>query len=160
VGGTPLSLPSERCSFGAERDGQLVGLASLAPIYARDGWLLEHLVRAPDAPNGTSELLVDAALRAALARQSRFVSLGLAPLAGEVAPWLGCLGRLGQGLYDFAGLARFKAKFRPGCWEPVYLAFPQRGSAAGALYDSLTAVAGQPLLRFGCGALASALQAR
>lgn len=148
VATTPLSLPFERRYFAASRSGRLVGFASLAPIYVRNGWLLEHLVRSDQAPNGSTELLVDAALRAASRLGSRVVSLGLAPLSGPVSPWLAGLGRLGSRFYDCRSLERFKAKFRPAHWEPMYLCFPKGQTALSAAYDAVTATTGQPLPSF------------
>ena len=61
-----------------------MGFAGVVPVYARRGRFIEDLLRAPEAPNGTSELLVDAAMREAASDGVRYVTLGLAPLAGEV----------------------------------------------------------------------------
>jgi phosphatidylglycerol lysyltransferase len=46
--------------FVAERAGDVVAFLVATPIPARGGWLLEQWPRAPDAPNGTVELVVDA----------------------------------------------------------------------------------------------------
>lgn len=111
-------------------NGGVVGYLSLAPVPRRRGWLVEKLVRHPRAPNGTSELLLDEALRTVADGSERF-TLGLSPLAGrrdqdEWTPhWLRLAERLavrhGRRLYDFSGLHAFKAKFDPEAWEPVYL---------------------------------------
>ena len=113
----------------------VVGYLSASPVPRRRGWLVEKIVRRPDAPNGTAELLVDSALRTLAGDAERF-TLGLSPLASrpteeragssdEVPAWLEFARRLavkrGQRLYDFAGLNSFKSKFRPESWEPVYL---------------------------------------
>jgi phosphatidylglycerol lysyltransferase len=87
-------------------------------------------------------------MRAAHARGDVAVTLGLAPLAGEVAPALRVARRVSTPLYDFRGLHAFKAKLLPHAWEPVYLAAPG-GSTAVALHDSLAAFAGGSLVRFG-----------
>src|SRR5439155_582451 len=52
-------------------------------------------------------------------------------------------------LYDFKGLHRFKAKFRPQSWEPLFLSFPPHGSGTLSLYDSLNAFARGGFVRFG-----------
>jgi len=144
----PFGHAGERRLFVAEQEGRIVGFLAAVPIYARRGWFFEDLLRDPAAPNGTAELLVDAAMRAAAEEGSRYVTLGLAPLAG-VGGWLGTVGRLGRGLYDFAGLAAFKAKLRPHAWEPIHLAFPRGDGAFSALRDTLAAFARGGLLRFG-----------
>ena len=77
------------------------------------GWFFEDFIRDPSAPNGTVELLVDAGMRAAAAARTALVTLGLAPLAGEVGPWLRVGAPARRALYDFDGLRAFKAKLRP-----------------------------------------------
>lgn len=128
---------------------RLVGLLAAAPIFARRGWLLQAVVRAPDAPNGTSELLVDEAMRAAAREDDTLVTLGLAPLAGEVAPPLRWARAAGGALFDFQGLRSFKAKLRPLRWDAVYLSYPRGQGVLPSLLDVLNAFARGRLLRFG-----------
>jgi phosphatidylglycerol lysyltransferase len=149
----PFAFPAERRLFVAYRGQKLVGFAGVVPVYARSGWFIENLVRAPDAPNGTTELLVDAAMRDAAAAGSHYVTLGLAPLAGPVPAGLRLAGKYGAPLYDFSGLHAFKAKFRPRDWAPIYLTYPREGTSHAALYDSLAAFAHGGLLRYGIEAL-------
>ena len=117
----------------AERDGAPVGFALLSPVPTRGGWLVEQWPRAPEAPNGTAELLIDGAMRALAADGAAFVTLGLAPLArraerpptADAAPlWLrallGWLRVHGRRFYNFQGLERFKAKLDPDGWEAVF----------------------------------------
>src|SRR5207244_1291386 len=56
----PLANVASRIVIVAQRAGELVGFASAIPVPARDRLFVEHFVRAPDAPNGTIELLIDA----------------------------------------------------------------------------------------------------
>lgn len=150
----PLTLREEHRLFVAERAGAPIAFLQAAPIYARRGWLLQNLLREPDAPNGVTELLIDAAMRAAAADGSRFVTLGLAPLAGDVPRALRLARALGRGLFDFAGLRAFRAKLRPAAWIPQCLAFPQGQGAVRSMADVLVAFAGGRLLRFGLATLA------
>jgi lysylphosphatidylglycerol synthetase-like protein (DUF2156 family) len=143
-----LSLASERLLFVAERDGVPVGMASAVPVYARARMFVEDLVRAPNAPNGTNELLVDAVMRMVTSMELAEVTLGLAPLAGDVARWLRFARWAGRPLYDFAGLRAFKAKLRPHAWEPIYLCAAPGRSRMLALRDSLRAFAGGSLVVF------------
>jgi len=145
----PLSLLERRRVFVAERAGVVVGVLSLAPVPAREGWLFEHLLRDPVAPNGTAELLVDVAMRALADAGVRWATLGLAPLAGDVATWLRWTRRLSRPLFNFDGLAAFKRKLRPQRWEPIYLAYPAQASSLRSLLDGLRAFAGIPLWHFG-----------
>ncbi|NPC82454.1 DUF2156 domain-containing protein, partial [Pyxidicoccus fallax] len=127
----------------------VVGFLAVSPVYAREGWFLQDLLRDPHAPNGTAEALVDAAMRAAAAEGRRYVTLGLAPLAGPVRPWLRLARVCGRPLFDFEGLRAFKAKFRPDDWVPIHLAYPNPGAGLVALYDALRAFARGSLVRFG-----------
>jgi phosphatidylglycerol lysyltransferase len=153
----PFAFADERQVFvarlGAGTAARVVGLAAAIPVYARQGWFLEDLIRAPTAPNGTTELLVDAVMVAAARLGSAYLTLGLSPLAGSVAPALGFARRYATPLYDFAGLRGFKAKFRPLCWAPIYLSFPEQFSALGAVIESLRAFSRRGLLRYGVEAV-------
>jgi phosphatidylglycerol lysyltransferase len=140
---------SERRCFIAEREGQLVGVLGMIPVYARNGWFCEDFLRDPAAPNGTVELLVDAAMCQAAESGSRYLTLGLAPLSGAVPGPLRAARRWGSALFDFEGLRAFKEKLRPQSWAPIFLSHPSDHSSLGALRDVLTAFARGGLLRFG-----------
>lgn len=144
----PLMMFELRRLFVAEQDGRVIGLLSLAPVPERPGWLFEHLLRDPFAPNGTSELMVDAAMRAIAEDGVIWATLGLAPLAGVVPRWLQWMRTLSRPLFNFDGLAAFKRKLGPQQWEPIFLALPADASGVVALYDGLRAFAGQPLWKF------------
>ena len=143
------SAIEERRLFGAYLGASLVGFLSMVPVFARRGWFIEDLLRLPEAPNGTAELLVDAALRAAAQDGSGYVTLGLAPLAGEIGPWLRLARRTGLPLYDFRGVQAFKAKLRPRSWSAIYISYPRGQTGIATVYDALAAFARGGLLRFG-----------
>jgi len=103
----------------------------LSPVPARNGWLVEQIIRGFNAPNGAAELLIDAAMRAVGDSGSTYATLGLSPLSERarleplqqpiwlrlVLEWV----RLhGARFYNFGGLEAFKAKFNPDVWEPIY----------------------------------------
>ena len=140
---------ADRRLFAATQGETLVGFLSMVPVFARGGWFVEDLVRSPEAPNGTAELLVDAAMRTAAAEGSRYLTLGLAPLAGAVGPWLRALRRTGSPLYDFRGVHAFKAKLRPRGWAPIFISYPRGQIGIATVYDALAAFAHGGLLRFG-----------
>lgn len=140
-------VPCEHRYLAAERAGRLIAFLSAVPVPAREGWLVESVVRAPDAPNGTSETLF-AALCAEVSG-SQIVSLGLAPLSGARPAWARIVAVLGRPLYDFAGLRAFKVRLHPDRWEPVFLLHPRQGGAARPVLDALRAFAGGSLVRFG-----------
>jgi lysylphosphatidylglycerol synthetase-like protein (DUF2156 family) len=156
----PLTLLPEHRLFLAELapedagtpnagNGELVALLSMAPIYARNGWSLQHLIRAPHAPNGTTETLIDCAMRWAKDAKADLLTLGLAPLAGDVPAPLRLARRAGRALFDFEGLRAFKAKLRPARWDRVFLSFPPDVGPVRAVLDVLAAFARGGLLRFG-----------
>lgn len=127
-----LSRLEDRRVFVASRGERVEGFLVATPIPARRGWLVEQLVRGATAPNGTAELLIDAAVRAMIEAGDRHVTLGLSPLShragvpGRPGPrWLRLLFAWTRAhthrFYNFEGLESFKAKFRPAVWEPVYL---------------------------------------
>jgi len=145
----PFSFPEARRCFVAEIDGRLVAFAGLIPVPARGGWFLEDLLRDPEAPNGTGELLVDAVMRWAAATGVDWLTLGLAPLAGAVAAPMRLARRGGALLYDFEGIRAYKAKLRPNAWTPIYLAFPPDQGALRSIFESLAAFARGGFLRFG-----------
>jgi len=124
----------DRRVFVAERGSQgVVAFLVATPVPARDGWLIEQWPRLRSAPNGTMQLLVDAAMRAFAAAGAKYVTMGLAPLSehagqlwGGEPLWLRALMRWmrahGRRFYNFRGLEAFKASFEPADWEPLYVA--------------------------------------
>lgn len=122
----PWTHPADHRYYLAARGGRPIAWSSLVPVPALGGWLLEDTFRAADAPNGTSELLLDLALREAT--DAPFVSLGLAPLAGPVTPLLRVAATLGRPLYDFGSLHAFKQRLHPHAWRPVWLVYGAVGT--------------------------------
>lgn len=133
-------------AFVGER---LVAVASVLPVPGRNGWFIEHLLRDPRAPNGSIELLVDAVMRWTASLGCTWLTLGLAPLSGDVPPALRFARRRLRLLYDFEGLARFKQKLRPLGAIPIYLAFPPSQGAVRSVLDALSAFSTGGMLRFG-----------
>jgi phosphatidylglycerol lysyltransferase len=127
-----LSRLQDRRVFVARRGaGEVIAFTVLSPVPARNGWLVEQIVRGKGAPNGTAELLIDVAMRAIGASGAIYATLGLSPLsqrAGIPQPhqplWLRVVlewvRRHGARFYNFDGLDAFKAKFNPQVWEPIY----------------------------------------
>ncbi|HTA88468.1 MAG TPA: DUF2156 domain-containing protein [Polyangiaceae bacterium] len=144
----PFAFPAERRCFVAEVAGQVIAFAGVIPVPLRRGWFLEDLVRDPNAPNGTSELLVDAVMRWANETGSQWLTFGLAPLAGNLPRWLRFIRRSAGFLYDFEGLRAYKAKFRPDSWSPIFLSYPARQNQLVSIADALAAFAPGGLVRF------------
>lgn len=143
----------ERRVFVAERAGEVIGVLSAVPIYARGGWFFEDVLRHPAAPNGTVELLFDHAMQCVAGEGSRHVSYGLAPLARTPSPLLRRVRDHTRWLYHFEGLRAFKAKLVPDAWQPVYLAYPRGERGVRAVVDVLAAFAHGSFARFGLATL-------
>lgn len=125
---------AERKKLFVARDGnrRLVGLVAASPIPAREGWYLEDVLRAPDAPTGTADLLVTEALRHLKESGAAMATLGTAPLASDgdddisthdhpvIERALRSASAPLKTFYNFEGLRRFKGKFVPSWWESEY----------------------------------------
>jgi phosphatidylglycerol lysyltransferase len=108
-----------------------VGYLIATPIPQRNGWLIEQSVRRCSAPNGTMELLVDAAMTRFAQERYTYLTLGMAPLTQRVTDgtrmplWLRIVLHWarshGGRFYNFEGLDSFKAKFKPEEWEPLFV---------------------------------------
>ncbi|HEV8432933.1 MAG TPA: DUF2156 domain-containing protein [Thermoanaerobaculia bacterium] len=143
----PFVFAEERRYYVARANGKATGLLVAVPVYDRGGWFFEDILRDPRAPNGTTELMIDTAMRDVAAAGCEFVTLGLAPLSGD-EPWLRRARKLMRGFYNFEGLRTFKAKLRPDGWTTILLAWPADRSPVIAIYDALDAFAGGHIFRF------------
>ena len=130
-----LDTLGDRRIFVAERSDDVAGFLVATRIPARHGWLVEQWPRRRSAPNGTTHLLVDAAMRAFDADGSRYATLGLSPLSEQAGPvgagqpaWLRFVLRWirahGRRFYNFRGLEAFKSSARPMAWEPIFAISP------------------------------------
>jgi len=151
----PFSFPERRRYYLAERGDESIGFLAAVPVYGRDGWFFEDVIRVPDAPNGTAELLIHTALLDAKSQGDRFVTLGVSPLAGlepqatsrrqrallRGARWL-------RALYNFDGLRRFKARFRPQRWTAAHLVTVDHDIGISAIWATTRAFIGPRLGAF------------
>ncbi|MCL2725563.1 MAG: DUF2156 domain-containing protein [Polyangiaceae bacterium] len=145
----PFGTLVDRACFVAELNGRVCGFASVIPVPARGGWFIEHLIRDPSAPNGTGELLVNAVMQWAKDADCGWLTLGLAPLAGDVSGFLRFTRRIASPLYDFDGLRAYKAKLNPQSWSVIHLTYPNSQSPAISILDVLSAFTRGGFLRFG-----------
>lgn len=168
---TPFTLGRilDRMVLVAERDGRVVGFLVASPVPARRGWLVEQIVRGAEAPNGTAELLLGAAFTAMIAARSEYVTLGLAPLSSRaggtdvVDPWwlrwmLRWVRAHGRRFYNFDGLDRFKAKFDPEWWDPVFAVTNQAAFQPRTLYAVAQAFSDNAPIALGLSAMARAVR--
>jgi phosphatidylglycerol lysyltransferase len=155
--------------FVAERGDRIVGFINASPIPARSGWLVEQFVRSHRAPNGTIELLLDCTMRALAESGATYVTMGLVPLrqhaddesAATNPAWLTALlafVRLhGRRFYNFEGLERFKSKFRPHGWEPIYAISAESTFSVRTLYAIAAAFTVQSPVAAAAGGLTRAI---
>jgi hypothetical protein len=143
----PFHAPAHHLYVVAERRGVPVQFLSAVPIPAAGGWLFEDMLRGGDAPNGSTELVLDLALRT-IADRAEWATPGLTPLAGEIAWWLWAARAAASPLYDFDGLRRFRARLSPARWSTVWMVW-DRGPSILVLIDVLRAFPGGRLAAFG-----------
>ncbi len=147
----PFHEPGEHVYLVAERDGRALEFLSAVPIYARGGWLVEDVLRAPDAPNGTTELVIDALMRR-LGGTGAWITPGLTPLTGRIPIWMRAARFAAVALYDFVGLHRFRARLSPPVWKPVWLVW-DTGPAMPVVLDVLRAFANGRIVSFAARSL-------
>jgi phosphatidylglycerol lysyltransferase len=145
LGAPQLSAPGRKRCFVARSERRVEGFLVCEPIPAGNGWYLDVTRRRSDATRGTMELLTTTALRTFGAEGGTRASMGLAPLAHlELGEAIACDSSRLLALfrtafevlvspYDFANLARYKAKYAPDSLEPAFFCF------AGAGAEGLTA---------------------
>lgn len=116
-------------------DGLPHAFLTFVPIYGQPGgWMLDLMRRLDSSPPGTTEYLLAIALMRFKEEGAAFASLGLSPLSdmtpdeGGSAPDIlerarSLVFENYNRLYNFKGLNRFKAKFKPR-WEARYLVYP------------------------------------
>jgi phosphatidylglycerol lysyltransferase len=162
-----LSRLEDRRVFVALRDGDVVAYLVASPVPARDGWLVEQIIRGDGAANGTAELLIDRTMRSVAAEGSHYATLGLAPLSHRAEasfsnpPWLrfliGWARAHGRRFYNFDGLDAFKAKFNPVRWDPVFAIAHGGRFSPRMLYAMLAAFAqGSPITAVATGIVKAA----
>lgn len=149
-----LNRLEDRKVFVAERAAQVVAFLVLSPVPARNGWLVEQIIRGHAAPNGTAELLLDTAMKESAKAGSEYLTLGLSPLSenskfdwSAVPRWLRLLLSWlrvhGRRFYNFEGLDQFKAKFQPSAWEDISAIVNEPNFSLSALYSIAGAFGGR-----------------
>ena len=134
----PLRFKERKRFFIArDTDNRMIGLLAASPIPLRGGWYLEDVLRYPNAPNGTSDLLIVEAMSALYRSGARLATLGTVPIinleSGHALSRgnhlllnsvLSGISNNMEGIYNFKGLCRFKMKFVPSWCESEYALFP------------------------------------
>ena len=129
---SPLARLDEKRLFLAWRGGRVDALVACSSVPAADGWLLEDLIRRPDAANGATEAVIVHALETLAATGAGCAWLDVAPLRGfeSQIEWrarilfrtLGPLVSFFDRRYHFRALTTYLGKFQPTRWTPRYIA--------------------------------------
>lgn len=163
-----LSRLENRRIFVAEHAGHVAGFVVLSPVAMRNGWLFEQFPHQPGAPNGTVELMIDAAMRSLAADGADYATLGLSPLStrAHVEPFhnpawlrilLAWLRKHGRRFYNFDGLDAFKSKLQPVAWEPVFAVTNEKSVSFKTLYGIAGAFSKNAPISMVLGGLARAI---
>lgn len=154
---------TDRIVLAARQQARPVAFLVASPIRAKAGYLVELLARSPHAPNGSSELLIDSAMRHFAAEGCRYATLGLVALAHAAGQdiqknpaWLRTLMYFARAhanrFYNFRGLEHFRLKMHPDRWETVYVVSNERRFSARTLYAAGAAFSGiSPLIAIAIG---------
>jgi phosphatidylglycerol lysyltransferase len=129
----PMTLERlyDRRVFVAERQNRVIGFVVASPVPKRNGWLIEQIIRGQGAVNGTSELMIDTAVRTLAAGGCGFITMGLSPLSRRanverppkplrqrrIQGWVRAHG---PPFYNVHGIEAIKTKFHPDHWEPIF----------------------------------------
>jgi phosphatidylglycerol lysyltransferase len=128
----PLAYIDEKRLVVAWRGGRVDALVACSRVPAVNGWLLEDLIRRPDAANGATEAAVVHALAMLADAGAACAWLDVAPLRGFESQidrrgrllfrTLGPLVSFFDSRYHFRALTTYLGKFEPSAWEPRYVA--------------------------------------
>ena len=132
VGRPAFGRPEGRRYFAVhDADGAPTALVVLTPAWSGGGYGVDVMAREPDGPAGAMDLLLTHVIRVLADEGVHTLSLGASPMAERcdppaddsrlLRPAFRFLYRssLGNRLFGFESLARYKDKFDPH-WEPVY----------------------------------------
>ncbi|HLX31238.1 MAG TPA: phosphatidylglycerol lysyltransferase domain-containing protein [Gaiellaceae bacterium] len=129
---SPLQSLSDKRLFLGWREGRVDALVACSSVPAARGWLLEDLIRRPDAATGATEATVVHALESLAAGGAACAWMDVAPLrgfesqidgrarvlfraVGPVVSWF-------DARYRFRALTTYLGKFQPTSWTPRYVA--------------------------------------
>jgi phosphatidylglycerol lysyltransferase len=146
---------TDRVTLLARRRGSPVAFLVASPARARKGYLVELVARSAAAPNGTSELLIDAAMRRLADEGCEYVTLGLVALAHASDEemrgnpgWMRVMMYFARAhanrFYNFRGLERFRVKMAPERWETIYAISNEPQFSVRSLYAMGGAFSGIP----------------
>lgn len=132
-------LADYRRYFICERAGEIIAFVTCTPVN-NEGWYLQDIVRAPDAPRGALEGAMAYALDIFQKDGYAFVSNGPLPFWRPDERWsdphqFGVIGNQVMNFfnrqYRFRGINQFRSKFEPDRTEPLYVLRSRRFITVG-----------------------------
>jgi len=131
------------------RAGEIVAFANLWATATKRELSVDLMRFGPNSPRSAMDFLFTELMLWGRAQGYGAFNLGMAPLAGleqhPLAPVWHRVGnfvfRYGEHFYNFEGLRRYKAKFRPE-WEPKYLVAPGGIALPRIMFDVSALIAG------------------
>ncbi len=133
--------------FYAEMKGEIIGVLMLNQLQARQGWLFNLLLAKPNAPAGTTEKLVVAALDALRNEGCKFATFGVVPSQtlgdiqgfGFFKKWLATAAfKAARYFFSLDGRRDYWEKFMPD-YEPSFVLFNRSSVGLGELVAILRA---------------------
>jgi phosphatidylglycerol lysyltransferase len=151
----PFHMISERAVFAFFFDGKLIAFLATTPVYPERSVFFADYIRDRDSKAGTMEMLFIESMRLLRAQGIREVRLGTCLFAGlpdsgtergrrpayRVLSWMF---RNVRFPLNFESIHRFKAKFKPSRWEPMFLVSDRKPDLLTAL-DLTEVISGQSL---------------
>jgi lysylphosphatidylglycerol synthetase-like protein (DUF2156 family) len=129
----PLHGAERKRYFLAMQEERIVAFVACSRLAGRDGAYIEDVIRRPDAPYGSTELLILHAFEELARSGVTMATLGVAPLQGierQATRRHRVLGRLvaaarnhADRVYKFNSLNHYKKKFAPTVMEGSYLLY-------------------------------------
>lgn len=133
----PAAGSDDKKFFVAHQAGRVDAFLIASPIYAKNGYFLQDLIRTTSSVSGVADALVVRALECLKSQGYEMASLGVSPLAGLRDPAVNTkhpyLNKILNLIYDyqkfpvhFKDLYGFKRKFEPTHEEFAYVALSSR----------------------------------
>ena len=130
---SPFENLEDKILFVVEQEEKIVWYLSAVPIYGRNGFYFEDIIRSNNSPLGTNQLLVISAVEYLKEQGYDVASLGTSPLWNidkknsvkhkKTHAILKLIYKRVHGFYNFKWLYHFKKSLCPSIWEAKYIAF-------------------------------------
>jgi lysylphosphatidylglycerol synthetase-like protein (DUF2156 family) len=124
--------PTRRIFSAVDNAERTIGFVTCVPAWGQmPGYLLDLCRCLPDAPSGTTELIIAEAIGKLMSEGTAFLHLGFVPfifsgaeypVASRTVAWLGAvLRRHGQAVYPADSQLAYKLKWGPGVFDREFI---------------------------------------